>query len=78
MAKPRDDRRRLWQEWYRCVKSMQCAKGLSRRTRLIYGICCTFPCSPVWWLFCRAWPWYTTHGIIPRACKKIMRLARAC
>lgn len=66
----------LWREWYRCVREMKNAKGLSRRTRLIYALCSLLPFRSVWWLVCRAWPWYNTYGIVPRGMRKVLRYVR--
>ena len=72
-AKSASERKWIWGEWYRCVREMRGARGLSCRTRLIYCVCCLIPFRPVWWLLCRAWPWYNTYGIIPRGVRKVLR-----
>ena len=72
-AKTASERKWIWGEWYRSVRDMRGATGLSRRTGLIYCVCCLMPFRPVWWLLCRAWPWYNTYGIIPRGVRKVLR-----
>lgn len=75
-TKAASERKWIWGEWYRCVREMRGARGLSCRTRLIYCCCCLIPFRPVWWLLCRALPWYNTYGIIPRGVRKVLRYVR--
>lgn len=72
-TKTSQERKMLWREWYYCVRDMHLAAGLSRRTRLIYRIACCVPSPIVWWLLARAYPWYRTYGILPRAWRKLER-----
>lgn len=72
-AKPAKERKLLWREWYKCVKDMWDAKGLSSRTRRIYQLACLLPCRPVWWLLVRLLPWYRQHGILPRLVRRVRK-----
>lgn len=72
-AKPAKERKLLWREWYKCVKDMRDAKGLSSRTRRIYQLACLLPCRPVWWLLVRLLPWYRQHGILPRLVRRVRK-----
>ena len=46
------ERRILWREWYVCVRDMQGAVGLSRRTRLMFGVFCADLGVKSWLYFC--------------------------
>lgn len=72
--KPLAQRKELWAEWLKCVYQMKNVSWLSTQTRLIFRICCKFPCRPVWWLLVRLYPWYMCHGLLPRGIRKIRRL----
>ena len=74
--KPSEDQCWLWAEWFVCINEMQKAKGLSRRTKCIYWVCCRLHYRLVWWLICYAWPWYKTYGIVPRGIRKVIRYVR--
>lgn len=75
-SKLREDRDRLWVKWDACISGMRDAKGLSSRTRCVYWICSKLHYRPVWWLLCRAWPWYHVNGILPRVMRKVLRYVR--
>lgn len=78
-VKPANDRKLLWREWYKCVKDMKDAKGLSARTRRIYQLSCLLPSRPVWWLLVRFLPWYRRRGLLPRIARRVrMCLNKVC
>ena len=72
-VKPAEERKLLWHEWYKCVKDMRDAKGLSTRTRRIYLLACLLPCRPVWWFIVRLLPWYRRHGLLPRLVRRVRK-----
>lgn len=70
-AKTREERSRIWQAWFNCICDMRSARGISRWTRFVYSTCAALHYRPVWWLLCRAWPWYNRRGILPRVLRKV-------
>lgn len=76
MQKDPQDRTGLWEAWIGCIDEMRQAKGLSRSARRIYNLCSRFRYRWFWWVLCRAWPWYDSHGIVPRGMRKMLRICR--
>lgn len=70
-AKTREERSWIWQAWFNCICDMRSARGISRWTRFVYSTCAALHYRPVWWLLCRAWPWYNRRGILPRVLRKV-------
>lgn len=76
MRKAPRERAELWGTWIGCVDEMRQAKGISRSTRMIYNLCSRFRSRLFWWFLCRAWPWYNSHGILPRGIRKTLRVIK--
>ena len=75
-SKSATERRYIRCAWYRCVREMRHAKGLSEPTKFVYWSSTLIPCALVWWLLCRAWPWYKLHGAVPRVVRQVRKFLK--